>query len=66
VKLTFCATCGSTDNLQYHHLVMCGEGGTASAQAAELNNRGMPTPRKKQWTARTVIDVLERIKANPA
>jgi DNA invertase Pin-like site-specific DNA recombinase len=39
---------------------------TASAQAAELNNRGMPTPRKKQWTARTVIDVLERIKANPA
>ena len=35
---------------------------SASAKAAQLNERGILTPRKKKWTARTVIDVSERIK----
>jgi hypothetical protein len=28
MKLTFCAACGSTDDLQHHHLVTRGENGS--------------------------------------
>jgi DNA invertase Pin-like site-specific DNA recombinase len=35
---------------------------TASAKAAQLNERAFPTPRKGKWEARTVIDALRRIK----
>jgi DNA invertase Pin-like site-specific DNA recombinase len=35
---------------------------SASAKATKLNERGILTPREKKWTARTVIDVTERIK----
>ena len=33
---------------------------SANAQAAALNARGMPTPRKGKWTARAVIDLQRR------
>jgi hypothetical protein len=35
---------------------------TANAKAAELNNRGTPTPRGGKWEARTIIDAIKRIK----
>jgi DNA invertase Pin-like site-specific DNA recombinase len=34
----------------------------ANAKAAELNKRGTPTARGREWAARTVIDAQERIK----
>ena len=32
MKLTFCAACGSTDDLQEHHLVTRSEGGMLAAR----------------------------------
>ena len=39
MKLTFCVACGSTEDLQHHHLVIRAEGGRRRASIAKVRVR---------------------------
>jgi hypothetical protein len=68
VKLAFCAACGSTEDLQHHHLVTRGEGGGEDEAngrkrslrdvAAELEAQGHLTAAGKRYAATAISRML--------
>jgi hypothetical protein len=67
MKLTFCAACGSTDELQHHHLVTRGEGRKRRDDERNLITLCHPCHMKlHQRRINGVYSISERIRAGKA